>query len=141
MSIHRIRLLGPWEAEVWSITTNGGIREWNGKITPPCPFPEDEVCDVGTICLNRIFHPPTNFTAQTELYLVLPGIRDVVGVSINASGFIPRSDSGDDWRGKITHPLHTNNELAIICQWDTAEGITLPQLFQGAILEIHEGAA
>lgn len=142
MSIYRIRILGPWKAHV-SPTNTGETREnlWSGTIAPPSPFPAVEHCQGRSLSLERVFHPPTNLTGKEQLRLVLPGLSPLFTVLLNGTSLVRDVNSREDWQGEIPHALQTNNRLTVTCPWDTREEMTLPPLFQGAILEIHEDPA
>ena len=150
MSVHKIRLAGPWESSpVDTVVSHSGLPDAQAaSIRHPCQLPfqsdKDRICS--SVLLVRRFHCPTGITEKTTLFIALEVRHAVTQVRLNGSE-ISRASSNDVdgpvvesvveplQRFEILSPLKPFNELnVLLTPLDTANVATLVSVS----LEIHE---
>ncbi|RLS55027.1 MAG: hypothetical protein DWH91_10385 [Planctomycetota bacterium] len=104
MSLHRIRLQGPWE---WTTSASrepqrvklpdewGTLPVWNAEVQ-----------------FIRRFHRPTGITSQDQLYISIPTRGLVIHLHLNQMRLEIDQSTGLV-RANVTRPLNEHNELVV----------------------------
>lgn len=122
MSLHRIRLAGPWEfqylTETGEIATAGTVH----KCQLPFPSEPGIVADHGVL-LRRRFHEPTGIGARTTVTVTVEIQDGIPQLSLNGriltgvedSEFTKLASSGvtSQWRFDVSGLLKPYNELQV----------------------------
>ena len=146
MSLHRIRLAGPWEWQAFTVTSGvAGIGEIH-KCQLPFPSEPGIVADHG-ILLRRRFHEPTGMSAATTVTVTVEiqdGIpqlwlndRILTGVAESEFTELANSAMTNQWRFDVSGFLKSYNELQV--HVIPLRPDSLPRL-NAAALEIREAS-
>jgi hypothetical protein len=141
MKAHRIRLAGPWEAQLLNDESQpvGGMLD---SRLPYSMFPSPEQTGVR---LQRGFHRPTGIDPNSVLRIILKANQKPHEVRINSTPAEVRTASDDgttnlnDTHGEfsidITHSIAAFNQLSVIFQAGSSE---MPATLETAWLEIQD---
>jgi beta-galactosidase/beta-glucuronidase len=138
VSIHRIRLLGPWDF-VWH-ETPGSVAPplTQGSVKMPCRWDEVFGTVSGTATFTRKFHCPTNLDPQERVCIVLSGLpgRGTVAINGELLGEFDQTHSRTEL--DVTKRLNKFNQLAIEVSFSPSANLELAEgLLAEVALEIH----
>ena len=140
MSVHRIRLRGPWRYESLSAEITDPA---SGRVPLPGAWQELFGEVAGRVRFSRTFHRPTNLEPGSRVHLVFEGLGGAAEISLNGRK-IGESANGtaaeDSLRIEVTERLNPHNELQVDVQYDPTESATPGGLWGLVVLEIHEPA-
>lgn len=136
MSLHRIRLRGPWKLE-WT----SGEKVSSQKVHLPADWNElfDALC--GPVRLTRTFHRPTNLGPKDEVDLVLEQWPGAWAIRLNQRLVAEFQDSFPDSpkRIRITPLLGPTNLLSAESQIESAANEKIRRGLLGkTVLEIRD---
>lgn len=132
MSVHRIRLRGPWQFE-W---LSSSVREpASGRISLPADWRDLFGTESGQVCFRRKFNRPTNLEPGTDVNLVFEGVGGTATVKLNGQSLESQTKSH---RYRITEHLAPSNELQVDLQFDPTETPEPGGLWGLVVLEIVE---
>ncbi len=136
MSIHRIRLRGPWRCD--SLSAGLSAR---GRVQLPQSWRDLFGETPGRARFSRTFHRPTNLEPESRVHLIFEGIGGEAEISLNGQriGESPSETAGEaPVRIEITNRLTPHNELQVDVQFDPAQSPAPGGLWGPVVLEIHE---
>jgi len=128
MSVHKIRLAGPWE---WLPVGSSSAAERCERRPCQLPFPEAPAPDSslavseGTqilqpVWLFRRFHCPTGIDESVRVLLAVEVLHGVVQLQLNGADIVPHSADDVGVRFDVTSSLKPFNELGILFAADDA---------------------
>lgn len=138
MSVHRIRLRGPWTYEWLSPAKQESAT---GRVSLPLEWREVFGTEPGHVRFRRIFHRPTNLEPDTHLDVVFEGIGGIANITINGElleQHFPEENSSASIRCRITEHLQPSNELQVDLQFDPQQNTQRGGLWGLVVLEILE---
>ena len=141
MQAHRIRLAGPWEAQLLDNELRPVGDVLNSRL--PCSmFPSQNQTGV---LLQRGFHRPTGIDQNSVLRIILKANQKPHHVRINSTlaevraasdiGTTNINDSYGEFSIDITHSIAAFNQLSVIFQAGSSE---MPATLETAWLEIQD---
>lgn len=139
MSVHCIRLIGPWDY-VWQpsapVCSEGRPIAQTGTLKMPCSWESVFGSQGGVGIFSRRFHRPTNLDAHEAVLIVLTGVGARGTIRLNGATLreFEREDSTEVDVKKWLLPF---NVLEIELEYHPAEG-TVGGLHQPVILEIRQ---
>lgn len=117
MSVHTIRLLGPWQVAWTSVVE---ASDFTPPVTVKVPFEWGQVFGnhPGHVRLTRRFHRPTNLGPEERVWLVFHGLGGTAHISLNGRTLGTITPPARTARYDITHNLSSRNELTVDLQCD-----------------------
>lgn len=140
MSIHQIRLRGPWTWQCRECTA-GDIPP-TGRLQMPVAWQLAFDGALGTVAFGRRFHLPTNLADDDCVHLHLTGSRGVQGLQLNEQPLEFAAGTADATaiRVEITTLLQSHNDLLIeVAHTEELPADTPGGLFDVVLLEITSG--
>ena len=138
MTVHRIRLLGPWEF-VWeepSGTETPPVTE--GTTAMPCDWHSLFGPVAGTATFRRRFHRPSNLEPHERVWLICTGVRGCGTVLLNNEQLSEFAADGEAVECEVTSRLQPFNVVSIRLSVGTVdEQQPLGGLFEPVVLEIR----
>lgn len=134
MSVHRIRLIGPWEF-AWRSSTGDGAEAESGTIKMPCDWQSVFGVRGGRVAFSRRFHRPTNLDPHEQVLIVLTGVGGNGTIRLNGD-FLLEFRAVDSAEVDVTNKLQAFNLLEIEIEYQPIEG-SLGGLHAPVALEIH----
>lgn len=138
MSVHRIRLLGPWEFcwhETSPETAPPNIR---GTTTLPQSWQSVFGSASGRATFSRRFHRPTNLEPHERVFLVLTAVRGAGQATLNGIALGEFTSDGGSVEFDITDLLLAFNLLSIDLAFTPDSAAEQPGgLFEPVVLEIR----
>ena len=122
MSVHTIRLAGPWELY------QAGSEATRVKLPFEFPKPSD------SCRLVRKFHRPSGLTDDCEVRIVLQVSQQPMTVVVNDQVLQPSVTEEDTCSCDVTALLQSFNSLSLQVAENTAAAVVV----QAAVMEIHE---
>ncbi|MCA9070213.1 MAG: hypothetical protein KDA84_14870 [Planctomycetaceae bacterium] len=138
MSVHRIRLRGPWQFE-WLSPTNRNPAE--GRASLPQEWRELFGTEPGQVRFLRKFNRPTNLDQGSHVDVVFEGVGGFAKFAINGQSLEPLPTDGSDVnsiRCRITDDLEPSNELQVDLHFDPSQDSKPGGLWGLVVLEIVE---
>ena len=145
MSVHRIRLVGPWdftwrEASETKDDSDGlEIRPTkSGSIQMPCDWQALFSTEAGCATFSRRFHRPTNLEAREQVVIVLTGVGGEGTMSLNGTVLLEFTRAASSVEADVTHRLLAFNLLEVCVRFSPAlESQNPGGLFAPVVLEIR----
>jgi len=112
MSVHRIRLHGPWQVRPHDVHLSPG------RMTIPGSLREGGFADFkGRVSMHRQFGKPTNLDAHDQVWLAFDEIRGLESISLNG---LELHAHGERLEFEVTGLLQKRNEIEVvlICEED-----------------------
>jgi hypothetical protein len=139
VSVHRIRLIGPWEF-AWRTSTGDGAESdgvaESGTIKMPCDWQSVFGSRGGTVAFSRRFHRPTNLEPHEQVLIVLTGVGGSGIIRLNGD-FLLEFRAVDSAEVDVTNKLEAFNLLEVEVEHQPIEG-TLGGLHAPVVLEIRQ---
>ena len=122
MSVHTIRLAGPWELH------QAGSEATRVKLPFEFPEPSD------SCRLVRKFHRPSGLTDDCDVRIVLQVSRQLITIMVNDQELQPSVTGEDPCSYDVTALLQPFNSLSLQVAENTAAAVVV----QAAAMEIHD---
>ena len=139
MSVHRIRLIGPWEF-AWRSSTGVGVESDSGAESGTIKMPCDWQSIFGSrgvkVAFSRRFHRPTNLESHEQVLVVLTGVGGSGTIRLNGSSLL-EFRALDSVEVDVTNKLEAFNLLEVEVEHQPIEGI-LGGLHAPVVLEIRQ---
>jgi hypothetical protein len=139
VSVHRIRLIGPWEF-AWRTSTGDGAeldgKAASGTIKMPCDWQSIFGSRGGKVAFSRRFHRPTNLEPHERVLIVLTGVGGSGTIRLNGDSLLEFSDA-DSVEADVTNKLEAFNLLEIEVEHQPIAG-KLGGLHSPVVLEIRQ---
>lgn len=115
MSVHRIRLVGPWDYQ-WHGPQ--GPEATSGSVKMPCEWRTLFGDVAGSATFSRRFHRPTNLEAHERVVIVLTGVGGTGRISLNGAVATEFSSGGTEVEVDVTERLLAFNTLEVQIEFD-----------------------
>lgn len=140
MSVHRIRLLGPWEFS-WEETTAGAPPPVTaGTTAMPSDWRSLFEAAAGTALFRRRFHCPSNLGPHERVWLVCTGVRGRGTILFNDEPRASFASDGGAVECDLTAHLKPFNVVGLRVSVAPTETDASPcGLFEPVVLEIRSG--
>jgi hypothetical protein len=139
VSVHRIRLIGPWEFAWRSSTGDGakieGVAE-SGTIKMPCDWQSAFGSRGGKVSFSRRFHRPTNLEPHEQVLIILTGVGGSGTIRLNGDSLL-EFRAVDSVGVDVTNKLEAFNLLEVEIEHEPIEG-KLGGLHAPVVLEIRQ---
>lgn len=143
MSVHRIRLKGPWQFE-WigdAPAASGSDWQHSGRVKMPAEWSAIFGPAAGTVRFRRRFHRPTNLDDDERVWIVFDALGGTGTVLVNGAKLGELVTSATPQRFDMTAELQPSSELIVELTYSPAE----PQsnaggLFAPVAIEIEQAA-
>ncbi len=138
MSVHRIRLLGPWEF-AWEASLGANSPAvTEGTTVIPCDWQLLFGPNAGAAVFRRRFHCPTNLEQQDEVWLVCSGVRGLGTIFLNDTPLKDFAADGEAVECELTTVLKPFNIVSVRLTVDCATASAVHVgLFEQVALEIR----
>ena len=145
MSVHRIRLVGPWDF-TWREALESGDDSDGLEIRPtksgntqmPCDWQALFGAAAGCATFSRRFHRPTNLDAREQVVIVLTGVGGEGTISLNGTVMSEFTSSAGSVETNVTDRLMAFNVLEVCVRFSPAlESQSPGGLFAPVVLEIR----
>ena len=141
MSVHRIRLIGPWDYD-WN-PTGIPVAATNlpamGSVKMPCDWQSLFGSQAGRATFSRKFHCPTNLEAHEQVAIVLSGVGGEGQVLLNGDLLFEFPAGSESPEVDVTQHLQRFNVLEVNLQFtpSTDTPATPGGLFGAVMIEIR----
>ena len=140
MSVHRIRLIGPWSFEWQPASEMVSASNLPGEIAGTVKMPSDWRSlfgeYAGCVAFSRRFHRPTNLDPHEQVWIVLTGVGGDARVSLNGEELAQFRD-GEAAEVDVTSRLQRFNELSIQISYQPQDASRPGGLYEPVVLEIR----
>jgi hypothetical protein len=138
MSVHRIRLLGPWEYR-WHVVLQETVpAAVSGTTTIPQTWQQLFGSVSGRAAFSRKFHRPTNLEPHERVFLVLTAVRGAGRVELNSVSLGEFTSEGECVEFDATDFLQAFNMLSIDLTFDPDSAASRPGgLLEPVVMEIR----
>ena len=139
MSVHRIRLIGPWDY-VWLGATDPTMDApptVGGTIKMPCDWQSIFGPRAGRATFSRQFHRPTNLEPHERVFIVLTGVGGAGRFSLNGLAMGDFDGKDKSAEAEVTNKLESFNQLEITIEF-APDDASLGGLYDAVALEIRQ---
>lgn len=139
MSVHRIRLIGPWDY-VWlgaTDPTTDAPPTVTGTIKMPCDWQSIFGPRAGRATFSRRFHRPTNLEPHERVFIVLTGVGGAGQFSLNGLAMGEFDGKTKSAEVEVTDRLVSFNQLEVTLDFDPGDTL-LGGLYDAVALEIRQ---
>lgn len=139
MSVHRIRLIGPWDY-VWleaADPTMDAPAATAGTIKMPCDWESIFGPRAGRATFSRRFHRPTNLDPHEKVFIVLTGVGGAGRLSLNGLAMGEFDGKAKSAEVEVTDNLESFNQLEVTVDF-APDDTSLGGLYDAVALEIRQ---
>ena len=138
VSVHRIRLAGPWEFKWLQSLGPGRPEQASGSIKIPSDWQVLFGTAAGVAVFSRKFHRPTNLEPHEQVVLHFKGIAGHGEIRLNDVVLMSFPETNGSLECEITNSMQAFNRLEIQLQFDPLQSpSTRGGLFDDVAIEIR----